>query len=162
MFFTSTQLSQATEILQKLREKNLKLATAESCTGGLVSALFTSIAGSSDVFERGFVTYSNEAKIEMLGVKEKTLENCGAVSEEVAKEMSLGALKNSKADIAISITGIAGPKSDDTKKPVGLVYISVATTEKTLARKFNFSGDRDEVRKASMIAALEITKNLIS
>jgi len=154
MFFNSTIKSSATKILELLRTKNLKLTCAESCTGGLLSALFTSISGSSDVFERGFVTYSNQSKIEMLGVKEKTLKDFGAVSEEVAKEMALGALKNSKADIAVAITGIAGPKSDDTEKPVGLVYIAVATKEKIQVRKFNFSGDRDEVRLASVLEAL--------
>ena len=156
MFFNSAMIAQAGKILQKLREKNLKISTAESCTGGLVSALFTSVPGSSDVFERGFVTYSNEAKIEMLGVNAEVIKNFGAVSAEVAKEMAAGALKNSKADIAIAITGIAGPQSDDTKKPVGLVFIAVATKEKIIVRKFNFSGDRNEVRKASIIAALEM------
>ncbi len=156
MFFTSTQNSQAVEILEKLRAKKIKITCAESCTGGLVSALFTNIAGSSDVFERGFVVYSNQSKIEMLGVKEETIKNFGAVSEEVAKEMVLGALKNSKANIAIAITGIAGPKSDDTKKPVGLVYISIATKEKIRVQKFNFSGDRNQVRKASVAATLEM------
>jgi PncC family amidohydrolase len=160
MFFNSTLKSSATKILELLRTKNLKLTCAESCTGGLLSALFTSISGSSDVFERGFVTYSNQSKIEMLSVKEKTLKYFGAVSEEVAKEMALGALKNSKADIAIAITGIAGPKSDDTEKPVGLVYIAVATKEKIQVRKFNFSGDRDEVRKAGVVSALNFIQDL--
>ncbi len=173
MLFTSTLTSSAKTILENLRDKNLKLTTAESCTGGLVSALFTSVAGSSDVFERGFVTYSNEAKIEMLGVKKETLEEFGAVSFDVAREMSIGAIKNSKANIAIAITGIAGPNSDNTKKEVGLVYIAITSQSpivtpshdgvhlpeiKTQVRKFNFSGDRDEVRKASVIAALEILK----
>jgi len=157
MFFAPDLLIQAEEILQKLREKKLKITTAESCTGGLLAALFTSISGASEVFERGFITYSNQAKIDMLGVKKESLKNFGAVSEEVAKEMAQGALKNSKVDIAIAITGIAGPKSDDTKKPVGLVYIALATKEKTAVQKFNFSGNRDKVRKASIKAALSLS-----
>ena len=159
MFFDQLLLSQTEEILQNLRAKKLKIATAESCTGGLLAALFTSISGSSEIFERGFITYSNCAKIEMLGVREETLKNFGAVSEEVAKEMAQGALKKSKSDIAIAITGIADPKSDDTKKPVGLVYIAFATKEKIAAQKFNFSGNRDEVRLASIKAALNNITN---
>jgi PncC family amidohydrolase len=157
--FEKDLLEKAEKILQNLREKKLKIVTAESCTGGSLSALFTAISGSSEVFDRGFVTYSNQAKIDMLGVSKKTLENFGAVSPETAKEMSVGALKNSKADIAIAITGIAGPKSDDTKKPVGLVYISISNASKTVARQFNFSGPRQDVRKQSVTSALEMLTN---
>ncbi len=128
------------------------MAIAESCTGGLLSALFTEIPGASKVFERGFMTYSNQAKIDLLGVKKKTLEDFGAVSAETAKEMAKGALRNSHADIAIAITGVAGPEEKS-----GLVHIAVAShTRPIVNRKFNFSGDRHEVRKASVIAALQI------
>lgn len=161
MLFNSSLIRSAEKILELAREKNLKISTAESCTGGLLSALLTSISGSSEIFDRGFVTYSNQAKIDMLGVKEKTLKDFGAVSFEVAQEMAIGVLKNSQADVSIAITGIAGPKSDDTEKPVGLVYIAFATKEKILVRKFNFSGNRDEVRMASAIAALELAVELI-
>ena len=154
MFFSSDLLSQAKEILQKAEERNLKIATAESCTGGLLSALFTEIPGSSKIFERGFVTYSNQAKIDLLGVKEITLKNFGAVSSRTAEEMARGALKNSEADIAISITGVAGPEEKS-----GLVHISVASHSKPIVnRKFNFSGDRNEVRKSSVIAALQMLR----
>lgn len=157
MFFTADLLTLAHEILQKAATKNLKIATAESCTGGLLSALFTEITGSSKVFERGFVTYSNQAKIDLLGVQESTLKNHGAVSEETAVEMTFGALKNSRADIAISITGVAGPEEKS-----GLVYIAVASHNQPLVkRRFQFSGNRHEVRKSSLIAALRIIENLI-
>ncbi len=152
MFFNSSLQNQAKKILQTLESKNQKLATAESCTGGLLSALFTEISGSSKTFDRGFVTYSNQAKIEMLGVKKETLEKFGAVSEEAAHEMAIGAIKNSQADIAIAITGIAGPEGGSLEKPVGLVYIVVNDS----VRKFIFSGDRGEVRKSSLIAALQM------
>ncbi len=137
-----------TKISKKLKEKNLLLVTAESCTGGLLAAFITSISGASNIFERGFVTYSNESKIELLGVKKSTLEKHGAVSGEVAQQMAAGALKNSHANIAIAITGIAGPKSDDSKKPVGLVYIACAVKKpnsKIVVKKFNFDGTRSQI-----------------
>lgn len=152
MFFTSNLLSQAQNILSIAEEKKIKITTAESCTGGLLSALFTEISGSSKVFERGFVTYSNQAKIDLLGVKKSTLESFGAVSAETAEEMAQGALKNSAADIAISITGVAGPEEKS-----GLVYIAVAShTRPIVKRRFQFSGDRHEIRKFSIIAALNL------
>lgn len=154
--FERNLLEKAEKILQNLREKKLKLVTAESCTGGSLSALFTAIVGASEVFERGFVTYSNESKTEMLAVNFETLEKFGAVSAETAKEMSLGALKNSKADIAVAITGIAGPKSDESEKPVGLVYISISTATDTVASEFRFAGARDDIRKQSITSALEM------
>ena len=152
MFFTSDLISSAQKILQNAEAKNLKIATAESCTGGLLSALFTEVPGSSKVFERGFVTYSNQAKIDLLGVNEETLKNHGAVSEKTAEEMARGALKNSAANIAISITGVAGPEEKS-----GLVYMAVASHDKAIVkRRFQFSGNRNEIRKASVVAALEI------
>ncbi len=155
MFFASNLISLATEILQKSAAKNLKITTAESCTGGLLSALFTEIPGSSKVFERGFVTYSNQSKIDLLGVKESTLKNHGAVSEETATEMAFGALKNSQANLSAAITGVAGPEEKS-----GLVYIAVATDcGRIVKRRFQFSGDRHEIRKSSVIAALQLLKN---
>ena len=159
MFFNSFLRSQAKKILQILEEKNLKIASAESCTGGLLSALFTEIPGSSKAFERSFVTYSNAAKIEMLGVKKSTLENFGAVSEEVAKEMAIGVIKNSQSGVSVAITGIAGPNGGSAEKPVGLVYIATCADKKISVRKFYFSGDRSEIRKSTLIAALEMIEN---
>lgn len=116
----------AREVLDACRARGLKVATAESCTGGMAAAALTDIAGSSDVFERGFVTYSNEAKQEILSVTAQTLARHGAVSGETACEMVLGALARSRADIAVSITGVAGPGGGTAEKPVGLVWFAVA------------------------------------
>lgn len=127
----------ATAALTACRERGERVVTAESCTGGLVSASLTEIAGSSDVFERGFVTYSNDAKIEMLGVHAETLKTQGAVSEEVAKEMAAGALKYSKGDISVSVTGIAGPGGSE-HKPEGRVCFGLATSEATVSCTVEF------------------------
>src|ERR1700754_4149903 len=113
-------------LLQRYRDLNLKIATAESCTGGLIAGTLTAIAGSSDVYDRGWVTYSNEAKREQLGVPSMMIEARGAVSGEVAEAMAKGALHRSKAHVAISVTGIAGPGGGSAEKPVGLVYIGLA------------------------------------
>ncbi len=122
--FTPDLRDEATALLKNLRARGLTVAVAESCTGGLVSALLTEIAGSSDVVERGFVTYSNAAKIDMLSVPEDLIDRVGAVSAEVAAAMADGALQRSSADISVAITGIAGPGGGSTDKPVGLVYIA--------------------------------------
>ena len=123
----SDQIEQlATETLTACRKRGWKLATAESCTGGLIGAALTEIAGSSDIVDRGFITYSNEAKMALLQVAEELFPAVGAVSSEVAHEMALGALSNSLADIAISVTGVAGPGASESK-PAGLVYIACAT-----------------------------------
>lgn len=157
MFFSVDLIESAKRILEKSAAKNIKLAFAESCTGGLLTALFTEIAGSSKVIDRGFVVYSNQAKIDLLGVSESTLKNFGAVSFETAEEMAAGALKNSNADIVISITGVAG---DEEKS--GLVFMAVATQgQDILKRKYQFSGSRFEIRKASVIAALGLLENQI-
>lgn len=120
-----TETDLATHLVATLRANNLTVAVAESCTGGLVSAALTDIAGASDVFDRGFITYSNAAKTELVSVPAPVIDDHGAVSAEVAAAMADGALKNSSADIAAAITGIAGPSGGSAAKPVGLVYISV-------------------------------------
>lgn len=147
---------------EHLRSKKLKLTTAESCTGGLISAAITEIAGSSDVFDRGFVTYSNEAKIAMLGVSPITLETYGAVSEQTAGEMVKGALKNSLAGVAISVTGIAGPTGSTPEKPVGLVYIGIANKQETKVFKHIFKGNRSEVRQQTVEKAFQHLLDFIS
>lgn len=147
---------------QLLREKKLVLATAESCTGGMISAAFTDLSGSSDIFDRGFVTYSNQAKMGMLGVAPTTLESYGAVSEQTAREMCQGALKNSLANVTISVTGIAGPTGGTPDKPVGLVYIGVANQTETRVFKHIFMGNRSDVRQQTVGAALQHLSYLIS
>ncbi len=145
------------ELSLLLTDKNLRLVSAESCTGGLIAAAMTDRSGSSSIFERGYVTYSNEAKIEELGVKSLTIETHGAVSEATAGEMATGALKNSHADIAISVTGIAGPNGGTEEKPVGLVYIGIALQNKEpQVWKNNFDGDRTSIRQATVEKALEL------
>ena len=124
--FSPDLVARAEQLLAHWRARGLRLATAESCTGGLIAALFTEVAGASDVFERGFVTYTNAAKIGVLGVEYETLARHGAVSAEVARAMAAGTLKASAADIAVSVTGIAGPGGGSAEKPVGLVYIGCA------------------------------------
>ena len=129
----------AYETVRILTEKNMKIATAESCTGGMIAQMITDISGASSVFDCGIVSYSNSIKSSLLGVSEDTLKTHGAVSEETVREMVSGVLKISGADIGIAVSGIAGPSSDDTDKPVGLIYIAVATNEKTFVKKLNNS-----------------------
>ena len=129
----------AYETVRILTEKNMKIATAESCTGGMIAQMITDISGASRVFDCGIVSYSNCIKSSLLGVSEDTLKKHGAVSEETVREMVSGVLKISGADIGIAVSGIAGPSSDDTDKPVGLIYIAVATNEKTFVKKLNNS-----------------------
>jgi nicotinamide-nucleotide amidase len=140
------------------RARSLRVATAESCTGGLVAAVLTEIAGSSDVVDCGFVTYSNEAKKKMLGVPPRTLKRHGAVSAETAAAMANGALKNSQADLAVAITGIAGPGGGSKQKPVGLVYFAAARRDGpqlACSRRFGKIG-RSRVRLRSVAQALEL------
>jgi nicotinamide-nucleotide amidase len=141
-----------------LRSRKLLLATAESCTGGMVAAAMTEIAGSSEVFDRGFVTYSNEAKMEMLGVPSAVLEKHGAVSAETAEAMAIGALVHSRADVSVSITGVAGPAGGSAAKPVGLVHFAVALRDGivTLDRQVFADTGRSGIREAARDHALEM------
>lgn len=160
--FSELHLKSAAAILQQCRQKGLWLTTAESCTGGLIAALLTETAGASSMFERGFVTYSNEAKADMLGVDKALLEKYGAVSSQVAVAMAEGALKNSKSDVSVSITGIAGPDGGSTAKPVGLVFIAVATNEKIIFTENLFTGTRSDIRMQSVAKAVEMLDKEIS
>lgn len=149
--------AKANELLEMCLLHGVKLAAAESCTGGLVAAAMTAIPGSSRVFERGFVTYSNEAKHSMLGVPEALIEHHGAVSAEVARAMAEGALIHSGADISLSITGVAGPDGGTPFKPVGTVHIAAAQRGAiTLHRHCHFDGNRDSVREQSALAAMDL------
>jgi len=145
----------AQQVVKLAKQKGVIIATAESCTGGMVSCAITSVSGSSEVFDRGFVTYSNESKIEMLGVDPQIIKVHGAVSQEVARAMVEGCIKNSNAKIAISITGIAGPTGGSAAKPVGTVFIAVKYLDQVKLTKNYFSGSRSKVREQSAIKALE-------
>ena len=147
----------AEDALDTCRRAGLSVATVESCTGGLVAAALTAIAGSSDVFERGFVSYSNAAKMELLGVPEALLAKVGAVSEEVAMAMAKGAVEHAPVQIAVAVTGIAGPGGDSPSKPVGLVHLAVARADHDIRHeRCLFAGDRDMIRNAAAAAALRL------
>lgn len=146
----------AKSVLTRFEQNGLMLATAESCTGGLITGVLTSIAGSSSVVERGFVTYTNEAKMEMLGVTPALFPEVGAVSAEVAREMAAGAVARSRADIAVAVTGVAGPGQSE-RKPAGLVYIGTCRRgEDPASHKFMLAGDRDGVRRQAVVEALTL------
>ncbi len=178
MNFSSQLIESVQEVLRLAGKGDFKIITAESCTGGLLSSLFTEVAGSSKVFEHGFVTYSNQSKINLIGVKEETLETFGAVSKEVALEMAEGAAIAGKTNhqniISIAITGIAGPEGGSVKKPVGTVFIAASffceslkvnsenssERKNSLVKKFHFAGSRSEVRNKTIFEALKMTKEL--
>jgi len=145
----------AKKLGERLKAQGEKLVTAESCTGGWVAQVVTSVAGSSDWFERGFVTYSNDAKQELLGVRQSTLTEHGAVSEETAREMAQGALARSKGSIALAVTGVAGPGGGSREKPVGMVCFAWAYPNRLESETRQFTGDRESVRRQSVIHALE-------
>lgn len=155
-------LDQASALLDRCRARRLRLVTAESCTGGLIAACLTAIPGSSAVVERGFVTYSNDAKIELVGVDPALLAREGAVSEAVARAMALGALASSPADVSIAVTGIAGPASDNSSKPVGLVHVAAARRGSAVVHERHiFPGDRTAIRLASVAAAFALASTLL-
>ena len=156
MTITDSSLEQlAHRVGQYLLLNNKKLCTAESCTGGWVAKCCTDIAGSSGWFERGFITYSNDSKHDLLDVSDTTLEQHGAVSEETVIEMARGALNNSKADISIATTGIAGPDGGSESKPVGTVWFGLASSTVTKSKVHYFSGDRDAIRRQAVMVALQ-------
>ena len=142
-------------LLDGYRQRGLRIATAESCTGGMIAAALTAIAGSSEVFERGWITYSNAAKAESLGVSPETLAVHGAVSAETAEAMAKGAMHRAQAQVAVSVTGIAGPGGGSPEKPVGLVFIGLARKDGWCqVERCEFSGDRDAVRQQTVDRAL--------
>lgn len=148
-------------IFSKLDKLNLLIATAESCTGGLIAHTLTNVSGSSNFFDRGIVTYSNRAKMELLGVSEEVLKQKGAVSHEVAKLMADGIRTRSKVHIGVSTTGIAGPKGGSREKPVGLVFIGISTEKNTIVKKFQFYGNRTENKENTCNEALKMLYNLL-
>ena len=145
----------AGKLAKALKAQGALLVTAESCTGGWVAQAVTAIAGSSEWFERGFVVYSNAAKEELLGVRRETLQRYGAVSEQTARELALGALARSKGTISVAVTGVAGPSGGSAAKPVGFVCFAWATKAGAKSETRNFAGDREAVRHQSVVRALE-------
>lgn len=157
MPMTSNTEDLVRKVIAGFGSKKMKIAVAESCTGGLLGATLTSIPGASDVFERGFITYSNESKIEMLGVEAERIATHGAVSAEVAEKMAEGAIERSQADLAVSITGCAGPKSASPDKPVGLVFFGICKRDGACFHlRTQFAGDRNEIRRQSVLEALNL------
>ena len=156
--FPAELVTRAASVLERCRELGFALATAESCTGGLIAACLTEVPGSSDVIDRGYVTYSNEAKMALLGVPADMLEVNGAVSEQVARAMAEGALESAGADVAVAVTGVAGPGGGSEEKPVGLVHIACARTgTPTLHLRCAFGDQgRAKVRELTVLSALEL------
>lgn len=162
MIFSPALMAQAAAVLDDARAKGLHIATAESCTGGLIAATLTEIAGSSDVFECGFVTYSNRAKEELLGVPHDVLEVHGAVSRETAQAMAVGTLRHSCAEVSVAVTGIAGPGGGTEEKPVGLVHIAAARGENIQHKEYRFDDSgRYAVRLETVKAALQLLKETL-
>ncbi|OAD83410.1 damage-inducible protein CinA [Comamonas thiooxydans] len=159
----STQEAHIEELVRqlaaRLTEKGWMLATAESCTGGMIAAACTDLAGSSQWFERGFVTYSNEAKTEMLGVPAELIAKHGAVSEEVVRAMAEGAIRHSRAQVSIAVTGIAGPSGGSAEKPVGTVWVGWCTGSQTTSLCLSLHGDRESIRRTTLIRSFETLKN---
>ena len=150
------------EVGKILTEKNLTIACAESCTGGLLTSRLTDIAGSSNYVKGSIVCYSNEVKNKILHVDAETLKNFGAVSEQTARQMSANVRKIINTDIGVGVTGIAGPGGGSADKPVGTVYISVSNADKTFVKLFNFNGSRTEIKNQSCAAALTMIKEFIN
>lgn len=146
----------AEQIVEKASFAGKTISIAESCTGGMIASAITSISGSSKIFGYGFITYSNDAKVTLLDVSSDIIKSKGAVSEEVALSMSYGALMKSDADLALSVTGIAGPTGGTVSKPVGLVYISISTKNNSFVNKFLFEGNRDEIRDQTLKQGLSM------
>lgn len=157
-------LEQSEKLLSAARARKIKLATAESCTGGLIAAALTEIPGSSDVFERGFVTYSNEAKVDLLGVAKELIAKHGAVSEQTVEAMALGALEHSRAHLALSVSGIAGPGGGSDDKPVGTVYFAVAHDERPVRivrKNFDAGLSRGEIREQATVFGLSLLMDAV-
>ncbi|MBY5803912.1 CinA family protein [Rhizobium leguminosarum bv. trifolii] len=162
--FPQDIVSTAEAIIRDFAAAGLMVSTAESCTGGLIAGALTEISGSSAVVDRGFVTYTNSAKVEMLGVQAETLLRFGAVSEETARQMAHGALFRSRAEIAVAVTGIAGPGGGSAEKPVGLVHLAAKSRAGALIHRKMHYGDigRSEVRLATIRTALEMVRSLLA
>lgn len=159
---TALEKSLEESVVELLAQKKMTVTTAESCTGGLIAGTLVNVAGASDVLNEGYVTYSNEAKERLVGVKHETLEEYGAVSEQIAREMAEGAARAAKADAALSATGIAGPGGGTEEKPVGLVYIGCYVNGETTVKECRFEGSRMENRLHTVETALQLLLRQLS
>jgi nicotinamide-nucleotide amidase len=161
--FDSNLIQKSNLLFQLASKLNIKIAVAESCTAGLFAALITEVSGSSAIFERGFITYSDLAKEQLLNIDKNIIKKFGAVSSEVAEAMAIGAINNSAANLSVAITGIAGPSGGSEEKPVGLVHIAsyLQLNNELINKKFYFSGNRKEIRIAAVNAAIDILINQI-
>lgn len=148
--------------VEQLLTKKYTVTTAESCTGGLIAATLINVSGVSEIYKEGYITYANEAKEKLLGVRRETLENYGAVSEQTACEMAVGAYQSAGADVSLVSTGIAGPSGGTEEKPVGLVYLGCCLKGRVTVRKENFHGDRESIRHQAVTAALELLLYVLS
>ena len=162
VYSTSADETLEEAVVALLSRNGMSITTAESCTGGLLSATLVNVSGASEVFKGGYITYSNKLKKKAIGVKKDSLEKYGAVSEKVAAEMAKGAQEEAKADIAISTTGIAGPGGGTAEKPVGTVYIGCAVGREVYVEKFNFNGSRNKIRENTVVAALTMIRKYVS
>ena len=151
----------AEAVVKRLKEQELTLATAESCTGGLIGKLLTDVPGASAVYKGGVISYVNEIKHLLLGVEQETLDVCTAVSRETAHEMARGARERLMTDCAVSVTGLAGPDGDGTGRPVGLVYIAVDTAGFSFCKELHLSGDRDQIREQAADAVFQLILDTI-
>ena len=149
-------MSPEEKVVQLLLEKEYTITTAESCTGGLLAGTLLNVSGASGVYNEGYITYANEAKERLVGVKHETLETFGAVSEQTAREMAEGAAKAAKANVGLSTTGVAGPTGGTPEKPVGLIYIGCCINGVTKVKECRFDGSREENRKHAVMAALKL------
>ncbi|MDR1101697.1 MAG: CinA family protein [Clostridiales bacterium] len=148
------------KVVEKLINSGLTIATAESCTGGMIAQLITAVEGASQCLGLGVVTYSNQSKIELLGVSSSTIEKYGAVSRQTAMEMSRAIREKARADIGVGVTGIAGPGGGSVEKPIGLVYISICTTHEHICREMNFVGSREDIRAQTTEKAFELISEI--
>ena len=161
IFTTEEDVTLEMAVVDLLQKKHLTMATAESCTGGMIAARLVNVSGVSDVFMQGMVTYSNEAKIRLLGVKEETLAAYGAVSRETALEMALGGAERSQTDVCVAVTGLAGPGGGSQEKPVGLVYMACAVKGKAEVLEYHFKGNRGKIREQFMMKALDLVRRCV-
>ena len=155
------QSETAEKLVKLLKKKNLTVTTAESCTGGMVAAKIINVPGASDVFDQGYITYSNKSKRKILDVSKATLKKYGAVSEQTAREMALGGVLAADADACVAVTGLAGPDGGTEEKPVGLVYVSCCMKDEVIVEECHFNGTRQEIREHAAVTALDLLRRMI-